>query len=67
VTEIRIYYECLEQAAHYLKPMVEAALRSMPIVAIRLVKNPKRVAAQNLPQVKSVLQGIYSLVVPEFC
>jgi hypothetical protein len=47
--------------------MVEAALRSMPIVAIRLVKNPKRVAAQNLPQVKSVLQGIYSLVVPEFC
>ena len=40
--EFRIYYECLEQALHFLKPMVEDALRESGVDAeIRLARRAK--------------------------
>ena len=41
--EFRIYYECLEQALHFLKPMLEDALRKSGACAkIRLVRRAQR-------------------------
>ena len=44
VKEIRIYFECLEQANHYVKPSIERVLAKLciPIPPIKLIKLKKR-------------------------
>ena len=61
--EIRIYYECLEQALHYMKPMVERALARCPQKAeIRLVRKIGRACSAVG---SSCLSAIGSLAVPD--
>ena len=60
MTEFRIYYECLEQALHFLKPMLEDALRKNDIRAnIRLVRR-----AQLAPA-GTGLGAVLSLATPD--
>ncbi len=45
IKEIRIYFECLEQANHYVKPSIESVLEKLgfdPLPTIKLVKLKKR-------------------------
>lgn len=39
IEEIRIYYECLEQANHFVKPAIERNFKGIPLKLIRLKKN----------------------------
>ena len=57
--EFRLYYECLEQAHHYLKPMIEKSITKNS--SIVLIKRPKR--ADQLP--KGSLFAIHSLTTPD--
>jgi len=63
--ELRVYYESLEQAAHYLAPLVQRGLDSggkAGEVPIRLVVRPK-----NFSQADSGrLRAIYQLTTPDF-
>ncbi len=59
MTEFRIYYECLEQAHHYLKPMIEVAADKSDTVV--LIKRLKR--AGQFP--KGSLFAIQSLTTPD--
>lgn len=59
--EIRIYYECLEQANDYIKPMIEKEFGTID-VNINLVKRPKKA---NQFEFKSSLYAILSLTTPD--
>ena len=61
MAEFRIYYECLEQALHFLKPMLEGALRAGGVdnAEIRLVRR-----AQRAPE-GSGLAAVLSLATPD--
>jgi len=59
MTQLRIYYECLEQAYHYIRPIVESATQSQ--VEIFLVKRPRY--ASHLPE--GSIQAIQSLTTPD--
>ena len=39
IDEIRIYYECLEQANHFVKPAIDRIFKNTPLKLIRLKKN----------------------------
>ena len=57
MTEIRVYYECLEQAFHYIQPIIESA--GCP-VTVTLVKRAQVNYFSN-----GVLRSIHSLVTPD--
>jgi hypothetical protein len=59
MTQVRIYYECLEQAQHYIRPIVEkAASRATEIF---LVKRPRY--ASQLPE--GSVSAVQSLTTPD--
>jgi hypothetical protein len=58
MAEIRIYYECLEQAYHFIQPIIESARCAE---TIKLVKRAK--SANNFPA--GVLRAIHQLVIPD--
>lgn len=58
--EFRIYYECLEQAYHYIRPIVQSAATS-PETEVKLVK---RVRNEKLFPV-CVMRAIHSLTTPD--
>lgn len=63
--EIRVYYECLEQAAHYVKPLVEEGLAALPAKdrpTVRLVRNPPNARALAPGR----LRAIFQLTTPDF-
>lgn len=61
--EIRLYYECLEQALHFLKPTIENEIANeYPDITIRLVRSIRR--SDNAPA-DSCLSAILSLVTPD--
>lgn len=63
--ELRIYYESLEQALHYLLPLVEQGVKSAGKageVLIRLVVRPKVSSQADSGR----LRGIYQLTTPDF-
>ncbi len=39
IEEIRVYYECLEQANHFIKPAINKTFNDIPLKLIRLKKN----------------------------
>lgn len=64
--EIRIYYECLEQAQHYIKPIVQSSLTAKHLtVEIKLVKTINSSSSKYFSKEKEVLKGIYSLANPD--
>ncbi len=58
MTEIRIYYECLEQAYHYIQPIIESAKCAE---SIKLVKRAN--SWKIFPS--GVLRAIYQLIIPD--
>ena len=60
MTEIRIYYECLEQAYNYIKPLINEVSRNRetPIILIKRSRN-----ADQLP--KGAIFAIHSLTTPD--
>jgi len=61
--EIRIYYECLEQALHYILPIVKNTARILKIQCdIKLIKTVKNANIFTL----SKLHGIHRLTTPDF-
>lgn len=62
--EIRIYYECLEQARHFVAPMVENALRAVPKdCRIRFVRRASPAEAEKSGN--TCLRAIHSLITPD--
>lgn len=55
---IRIYYECLEQALHYIKPILERKTE----IPIDLVRRPRSSTNTN----GGVIGAIYQLTTPDF-
>lgn len=65
MNEVRIYYECLEQARHFVAPMVECALGNTPIDGgIRYIQRASPVAARQAGG-KTCVRAIHSLVTPD--
>ena len=63
MTELRIYYECLEQARHYMLPIIENAVaRCGGKADIRLIRNINRTS--GAPS-SCCFKSICSLVVPD--
>ena len=62
--EIRIYFECLEQAYHYVLPIVKSALNNSghKNLSVRLVRTPSNSSLLR----KGALSTIYSLTTPDF-
>lgn len=60
MTEIRIYYECLEQAYNYIRPLIDEASQSYK-TSIILVKRPRN--PNQLP--KGAIFAIQSLTTPD--
>ncbi|HOV33205.1 MAG TPA: hypothetical protein PLX23_07575 [Candidatus Hydrogenedens sp.] len=61
--EIRIFYECLEQARHYILPVIEKSVRVLKInCEIKLVKSVRNTNFFST----SRLQGIHRLTIPDF-
>lgn len=58
MVEIRIYYECLEQAYHYIQPIIESANCAQTIKLVKCAKS-----ANNFPA--GVLRAIHQLVIPD--
>lgn len=63
MTEIRIYYECLEQALHYIQPIIEEVCGTE--TKIKLVRRIKKGDKVRFSQNNNVMSGIYSLVIPD--
>jgi hypothetical protein len=63
MVEIRIYYECLEQALHYIQPIVEEVCEAN--TSVKLVRRLKNDSPIYFSQDKNILRGVYSLVVPD--
>ena len=60
--EIRLYFECLEQAYHYIYPQIQAAItRFKGDVDVKFVRKPRVLRGEN-----SSLYAIYSLTTPDF-
>jgi hypothetical protein len=61
--EIRLYFECLEQAYHYVYPLIEDGIHQLGVenVSIRLVRKPRILRGEV-----SSLYAIYSLTTPDF-
>jgi len=59
MTEIRIYYECLEQAYDYIKPLIDEVISEH--IQVILIKRPKNI--KQLP--KGMMFAIYSLTTPD--
>lgn len=60
MTEIRIYYECLEQAYNYIKPLIVQASQNYK-VSIILIKRPRN--PDQIP--KGAIFAIQSLTTPD--
>ncbi|GEM_PF-685191 len=71
MTEIRVYYESIEQAEHYIKPIIENALlaanHQAEIKFVRKIGNEKGIASVSkyFGEDKNILRAIYSLVIPD--
>ncbi|MCL2598041.1 MAG: hypothetical protein FWD66_10435, partial [Paludibacter sp.] len=79
IKQIRIYYECLEQAENYIKPIIEKVI-DKKVVEIVLVKRPKTTndlnngsiaAIQRMTTPDALITGIvndkeYPLILIEF-
>lgn len=60
-SEIRIYFECLEQLLHYILPLVNEGVADSKIdVEIKFIRRPKRLTKAN-----GSLSAIYSLTTPD--
>ncbi len=62
--EIRVYFECLEQAYHYILPFVKEGINQSKIkeIPIKLVRSPKSFKNSE----KCAIHSIYSLTTPDF-
>ena len=63
--EIRIYFECLEQANHYIRPLVDQGIQQsgrIRDVGVKLVLRPKRFRCA----VPNAISAIYALTTPDF-
>jgi len=60
VKQIRIYYECLEQAENYIKPIVEKIIDNI-VVEINLVKRANSIKELN----KGSLSAIQTMTTPD--
>lgn len=58
--EFRIYFECLEQANDYIKPIINEVIKGFDI-KINLVKRPKK--TEQLPE--GSIYALYSLTTPD--
>ena len=58
--EFRIYFECLEQANDYIKPIINEVIKGFDI-KITLVKRPKK--TEQLPE--GSIYALYSLTTPD--
>jgi hypothetical protein len=58
--QIRIYYECLEQAENYIKPVIEKVI-DKKVVEIILVKRPKTVKDLN----NGSIAAIQTMITPD--
>lgn len=65
MTEFRIYYECLEQAEHYIRPMIQQAVDGKDD-SIKIVKRPKSQNERSKKRFKvGVLKAIHLLTTPD--
>jgi len=62
--EIRIYFECLEQAQNFIKSLIEKGLNDEQAknIPIKLVRKPRNISLSEL----SSIRAIYSLTTPDF-
>jgi hypothetical protein len=62
--EIRIYFECLEQAQNYIQFLIQKGLKleGASNIPVKLVREPKNIALSELNSVRA----IYSLTTPDF-
>jgi len=61
--EIRLYFECLEQAHHYILPRIKEGVREAnDSVDIVLVRRPRSIKERS----KSAMCSIYALTTPDF-
>lgn len=59
--EVRIYFECLEQAEHYIRPIIQRGLRRQNI-PIKLVRRPREISCAEANSIRA----IYSITTPDF-
>lgn len=65
MNEVRIYYECLEQARHFIAPMAEKALRKARFFGgVHYVRRASPAEAKNVGG-NTCLRAIHSLVTPD--
>ncbi|MEM3829128.1 MAG: hypothetical protein QXP36_07945 [Conexivisphaerales archaeon] len=63
--EVRIYFECLEQAYNYILPLVKKGVEKSKFlnnISIKLVRRPRVLTSKE----KNALHTIYSLTTPDF-
>jgi len=62
--EVRIYFECLEQAQNFIKPLIEKGLKDGQAknIAIKLIRKPANISLSELGSIRA----IYSLTTPDF-
>lgn len=63
--EIRIYYESLEQAEHFTKPIIQKILKPCQETKITLVRKATFRDDEDALKNGNVMRGIYSIVVPD--
>lgn len=63
--EIRIYYESLEQAEHFTKPIIQRILEPYQESKITLVRKATSKGKEDDLEKSNVIGGIYTLVVPD--
>lgn len=65
MTEVRVYYEVLEQAVHYIAPLVHAGVKAAGVDAqVILVRRVKEADPAHLPGGR--LSAIYQFTTPDF-